>query len=249
MKSEFSLRFEKLNASIQKAFEVFTDNGRDPNVTEIKIKTYLQATEGIKGLVGESIKPSDRLSMLGQKCIDLGWDAMCKVYEFMIKTEPPDEQKTALVTWYATALSHFLSEKVALTFEERNHFADDMCRVLNNALNVSPNNANVAYSFGQLYLNHPGKQQNELEYLEKAAEWFAAAESWSRAAESDGEAYEALCALADTYFRLQSWEAALLSYQRLKRVRLDLQSTKTGDEFDTEIDHRIAECEKSLMSK
>ena len=221
---------------IQQQIDVFTDHGRDKNVSETKIHNFLTATDNSR------LCRSDRLMLLAMGCADFGWEVMSQIYDYVVRTQPPEDQLPALIMWQATALDHFMAEDNNRTFEERCRVAEDMHRILTHALEVSPNNAGLANAHGTLYLRHPLRKQNERHYLHNAITWFRLAEEWSGSALDN--ASEATISLANAYFELQQWEDALGAYNRYKKLNVEIK----GEELCSEIDTRIAKCEQRLAN-
>lgn len=222
---------------IQQQIDVFTDHGRDKTVSETKIHNFLTATD-----VNSRLCRSDRLMLLAMGCADFGWEVMSQIYDYVVRTQPPEDQLPALIMWQATVLDHFMAEDNDLTVEERCRVAEDMHRILTHALEVSPNNAGLANSYGTLYLRHPLRKQNEPDYLHNAITWFRLAEEWSGRALDN--AYIATFSLANAYFELQQWGDALRACNRHKELYIEIK----GEELCSEIDTKIAECEQRLAS-
>lgn len=238
MKSEYALFYEKQNAAIERAFNIFTQNGNDNSITNEKIEKFLNATDGMEGFTGEFLRRTDRLSLLGQKCLRLGWPQMRQIYEYMIETEPVEDQRIALINWYATARSHFLSTENNFSHEERLHFANDMCRILYNALLVSPNDPIVAASLGAIYIAHPMRSRDDLFYLNKGAEWYQTAATWSNLEKSYELTCEALGALADINVQLKRWKDAISALEQLRQLCTE----QSIDQSISEIDAKLAAC-------
>lgn len=232
-----SFYHEETHKVIQQQIAVFTDHGRDKTVSETKIHNFLTATDGKSRLCR-----SDRLMLLAMGCAEFGWEVMSQIYDYVVRTELPEDQLPALIMWQATALDYFMAEDNDLTVEERCRVAEDMHRILTHALEVSPNNAGLANAYGTLYLRHPLRKQNERDYLHNAITWFRLAEEWSGSALDN--ASEAAFSLANAYFELQQWGDALPAFKRYKKLYVEIK----GEEPCSEIDNRITECELRLAS-
>lgn len=180
--------------------------------------------------------------LLAMRCAEFGWEVMSQIYDYVVRTEPPEDQLPALIMWQATALDHFMAEDNDLTVEERCRVAEDMHRILTHALEVSPNNAGLANAYGTLYLRHPLRKQSERDYLHNAITWFRLAEEWSGSALDN--AYIATFSLANAYFELQQWGDALRAYNRHKELYIEIK----GEKLCSEIDTKIAECEQRLAN-
>ncbi len=164
----------------------------------------------------------------------MGWDQFSKIHRYMVENDGPFGSTYS--TWINAGLALMADKK--LEFDERKHIAEEMENLIKEASQGDDNW--VAGFWGQFYLEHPLRDDNDLKWLQQAEKWM----ELSVEAPGEDEKYDAhkFCRLADVYRQLGKLDDAA----RLYTLVLSWEQKGCCEETYREgIQKRLAMCHKS----
>jgi len=187
----------------------FTQDEERIIVTDKKIADFLASDHGLDLDDAELLR---RLCIsLEQEEFDEGWQGLKKIY---IAAEKADPQNINVLHSFAISATDWFEEWQTSDMSERMRIAYDGEQALIRAMIIDPEDADLVYTLGLLYYDHPGRLGPESEYEEKALNCFI------KATEKDPDLQMAYLYKAHCYHDLEDWFSAYNSYLQVDCDRL-----------------------------
>lgn len=191
----------------------FTQDDKRIIVTDKKIADFLASDHGLDRLDLDDAELLRRLCIsLSHEEFDEGWQGLKKIYTAAEKADPQNIH--VLHSLAISATGYWIEEWQTSDINERMRIADDGEQALIRAMTIEPENADLFYTLGLLYYNHPGRLDPESEYEEKAMNAFI------KATEKDPDLQMAHLYKAHCYHDSEDWGAAYHSYLQVDCDRL-----------------------------
>lgn len=171
------------------------------------LSNYLQKTQDIE------MPDSHRLIAFAEFMSGkLTWQQFCEVFEFILKSESPDEHNGTYAVWISK--SEDLLSRDTISESERTKIAGDLVSIFDRALSDTPQNAGLALGLGTNYLKEATRREGDTEFISQAVTWLNRAMDWLPAPNKQDHIQKYICAninlrLGQCYMLLRVYKLAL----------------------------------------
>ncbi len=188
----------------------------DPiNVTSERLHEFLVNTQTIDW------PPGERLWLLAigleYEEFETGWDGLRRIYQAAADAVPadnPELRAQVLRSWGISAQVYYDSERTVPDLQDRIAIAQEARQVLHEALDLTPEDSQIAYVLGFVDYFHPSRDDDDEKHLSSAIEWFQRALEW------DTENFMARLYLAHCFHDREDWLRAIAEYEKVDLEKL-----------------------------
>lgn len=185
---------------------------RDRNlvrVTPDDLQAFLEATGDIDS------PPASRLRWLAIELefseFEKGWNGLRAIYEAAAKADATDSR--VFHSWGISA-TEWAEERRTTNLRDRLSIASEAERVLHTALELVPQDSEIAHAMGLLYYNHPARTNDVEVFRSQAITWFSQAVAW------DPRNTIAQLYIAHCFHDRKDWTRAVIEYNKVDLNRL-----------------------------
>lgn len=179
-------------------------------ISENKIIEFIKKTDGI------GVSKAERVLKLAFNLeyeeLEKGWEDLKLLYEFALSNCLDDEKIDYYIDWIVSSLKWQNSYWTSST-ENRIKIADECLIKLKEVYQLAPQSPSINHLFGIFYYEHPQSTLNNIEFSEKALQYF------KRAFKFDAEKYISCFFIAHCYHDLKKWEKAYEYYTKIDKEK------------------------------